>query len=444
MATYKYTTFANFPKTTKDISNSDLQFIGYDEEENKEVLIDAGLQVNSAINLMYDAYTSVTSLTADVEDQVNDLMYTTYTSVTSLTADVEDQVNDLINGELNITTSNVKIDGNENETLSDYITTDNDNNLTIGKSNGNVNIAGKLVLNNQSIDDLKQDTTIPNNIITGTTIGYLDEGTDISGWSVTSVLTAILCKVTPDIIMPTCRINSKAYIHYIEDGDLDISTLSDFYGIYKEGKVTPVYGNRTTANYSGGIDSAHFKYNDTIITVKEDYNKSPSADEKVNIYPMSGSKITLTPGDNNITFYVKYKAGKDIYKMTGDKYTPAPSAATISSTFNKINGTYRIYTKSGDTYTLQPKPTKYKNTVELNLEKHDGYNNIKAGFAIHESLSIAGITRWENAFQSWLDVNDEYTKASYQHTTPDGYNYDVYEYNGPGNMDPCKIQITFK
>ena len=82
-----------------------------------------------------------------------------------------------------------------------------------------------------NVDELIQNTQMPNNIKTGTTIGYLDEGTDISGWSVASVLTAILCKVIPDVTIPTCRINSKAYIHYIEDGDLDISTLSDFYGI---------------------------------------------------------------------------------------------------------------------------------------------------------------------------------------------------------------------
>ena len=290
-----------------------------------------------------------------------------------------------------------------------------------------------------NVDELIQNTQMPNNIKTGTTIGYLDEGTDISGWSVASVLTAILCKVTPDIIMPTCRINSKAYIHYIEDGDLDISTLSDFYGIYKEGKVTPVYGNRPTANYSGGIESAYFKHNNNTINVT-DYT-SPSAGDEVNIYPMSDSKITLTPGNNNITFYVKYKAGKDIYKMTGDIYRSAP-AATISGTlgsFNQINGTYKIYTKHGNTYKIQPK-TKYKDMIELELDPHNGYDNIKAGFAIHESLKIKDIKRWSDGFKSWQSVPYEYTKATNKYND----HYDVYECNIPGNMESCKLQITFK
>lgn len=287
------------------------------------------------------------------------------------------------------------------------------------------------------IYNLEQITTLPNNIITNTTVGHLKQGTDISGWSVASVLTAILCSPIT-IIKPKCQIHSNTYIHYIEEG-LDISTIPDFYGVYTEGKV-PLYSDRTTTNYSGGIDSAYFKYNDITINVKEDYNKSPSAGNEVKIYPKSTSKITLTPGDNEIAFYVKYKAGENIYNPTDNIYESVP-AATISSTSNKINGTYRIYTKSGDTYTLQPKPTKYKNTVELNLEKHEGYKGKKAGFAIHESLSIASIECWEAAFNSWQTVTYKYTNTNTY--IQDGYIYNVYECNVTGNMGACKLQIKF-
>ena len=62
MATYKYTTFANFPPATGGLGDPNLHFIGYDTARNTEVTIDAATDVNSAINLMLQAYNQIQTI----------------------------------------------------------------------------------------------------------------------------------------------------------------------------------------------------------------------------------------------------------------------------------------------------------------------------------------------------------------------------------------------
>ena len=66
MATnYKYTNFSKFPESTKSIDSTDIKFVGFDANEQSEVLIDCGTTVQSSINLMNDAYNAIKTLTSE-------------------------------------------------------------------------------------------------------------------------------------------------------------------------------------------------------------------------------------------------------------------------------------------------------------------------------------------------------------------------------------------
>lgn len=262
------------------------------------------------------------------------------------------------------------------------------------------------------LSGINLDIDIPSDVPdkTNKTIGALSAGTNIRGWSVIRVLTSMLYDINPGITLPTCALNIPSYIGY--DTNIDITNLN-ISGIYTEGKVTPSYNNRPL-EYSGGINRATIKVNDTIISNLNFSDKTPSAGKQSIITP-NNSSIQLKIGDNPVILSITYDTGPTIYDYNNTVYAQASSDTITAIKSSSIHITRPIQattntgyrelstTKYGNDISFTSAPGSSDNPVKIKIHKNwFGTNNI--------NMKIQGFNVLSNKYEDIIGLN--YTQTN--------------------------------